>query len=92
MRICDYKSTTIFAHLGSDIRKETEGKAAKMGEHQQFDNSSDASAIKNIFQCKFKQRSSFFHQGNGVSKLKRQFVFVSSFQCMAFKRTINVSG
>ena len=53
-----------------DIRKETEGKAAKMGEHQQFDNSSDANAIKNIFQCVFKQRSSFFHQGNGVSTLE----------------------
>ena len=52
-----------------DIRKETPGKAAEMGEHQQFDNSSDANAIKNIFQCKFKQRSSFFHQGNGICTL-----------------------
>ena len=50
-----------------DIRNETEGKAVKIGEHQQFGNSSDANAIKNIFQCKFKQRSSFFHQGNGLT-------------------------
>ena len=35
--------------IAFDIRKETEGKTAKMGEHQQFDNSSYANAIKNIF-------------------------------------------
>ena len=48
-----------------------------MGEPQQFDNSSGANAIKNICQCKFKQRSSFFHQGNGIGTLKQGNLFMS---------------
>ena len=47
--------------ISSGIRKETEGKAVKMGEHEQFDIYSDANTIKNSFQYKFKQRSSSFH-------------------------------